>query len=122
MPADEFPSASESGALRFFERLFERDLADRRSRLLEGLDRIDALARNKHSVGFADLSPDAQVAQLRAIEAGSDAQTKDFFVWFTSMVLEGYYADPANGGNDGAASWRMVGYEPRVPALNRIQP
>jgi choline dehydrogenase-like flavoprotein len=31
------------------------------------------------------------------------------------LVAEGVYADPGNGGNPDAASWRMVGYEHRMP-------
>ena len=121
VPADEFPSASESGTLTFFTRLFEHDLADRRLELLDGLNRVAATALGTHSLGFADLSPDAQAAQLRAVESGDDVELKAFFTWFTAMVLEGYYADPANGGNDKAASWKMVGYDPRVPGLNWVE-
>jgi hypothetical protein len=32
------------------------------------------------------------------------------------LAAEGFYADPANGGNRDAASWRMIGYDPRLPA------
>lgn len=35
--------------------------------------------------------------------------------WFEALVSSGYYADPANGGNDGAASWSMIGWR-RDPA------
>jgi choline dehydrogenase-like flavoprotein len=32
--------------------------------------------------------------------------------WFAELVSAGFYADPGNGGNAGAASWRMVGWSP----------
>ncbi|GAB3393692.1 GMC family oxidoreductase [Humibacter soli] len=32
--------------------------------------------------------------------------------WFAQLVSGGFYADPANGGNAGAASWRMVQWRP----------
>ncbi|MEO8908560.1 MAG: GMC oxidoreductase [Microbacteriaceae bacterium] len=35
--------------------------------------------------------------------------------WFAELVSGGYYADPGNGGNAGAASWQMVGWSPEPP-------
>lgn len=32
--------------------------------------------------------------------------------WFAELVAGGHYADPANGGNADAASWRMVDWHP----------
>src|SRR6185436_619397 len=34
------------------------------------------------------------------------------YLWFAQLVNAGFYADPANGGNDGAVSWRMLGWSP----------
>ena len=36
--------------------------------------------------------------------------------WFAHLVSAGFYADPANGGNDGAVSWRMLGWGPAPAA------
>ncbi len=36
--------------------------------------------------------------------------------WFAELVAGGYYADPANGGNADAASWRMVDWSPEPPS------
>lgn len=52
--------------------------------------------------------------------SGQDAllarhDTENWFRLLTELVAEGVYADPGNGGNPGAASWRMVGYDPRLP-------
>jgi len=57
-------------------------------------------------VDFADLDKDAALAAF------------DGAAWFRQLcelVAEGVFADPGNGGNHGAASWRMVGYEHRLP-------
>ena len=35
--------------------------------------------------------------------------------WFAGLVSSGFYADPSNGGNDGAVSWEMIGWQ-RDPA------
>ena len=67
------------------------------------------------------LPAEQQDAQLTALERSPLGR---HFAWLVDVVNEGYYADPGNGGNDGAASWAMVGYEPRVPGYDpqRIAP
>ncbi|WP_055045112.1 gluconate 2-dehydrogenase subunit 3 family protein [Devosia sp. A16] len=57
-------------------------------------------------VGLADVDKDAALAAV------------DGAAWFRELcelVAEGVYADPGNGGNRSAASWRMVGYEHGLP-------
>lgn len=54
----------------------------------------------------SDLDKDAILAGLG--DAG-------WFRELCELVAEGVYADPGNGGNPGAASWRMVGYEHGLP-------
>ena len=55
------------------------------------------------------LNPLAQTAALQKIE------NEPWFVNLAELAAEGYYADPENGGNAGAASWAMIGYQPRLP-------
>jgi hypothetical protein len=38
------------------------------------------------------------------------------------LAHEGYYADPGNGGNRDAVSWRMIGYDPRLPTTPKPRP
>ncbi|RKR75154.1 GMC oxidoreductase [Frondihabitans australicus] len=47
------------------------------------------------------------------IDSGDASEHWD---WFAELVAGGYYADPANGGNADAASWRMVDWSPEPPA------
>lgn len=58
---------------------------------------------------FVALTVEAQDEALRAIEGEA------WFRLLCELVAEGIYADPGNGGNPDAASWRMVGYEHRLP-------
>lgn len=90
LPEDDDPSASSAGALRYLARAFERDQPVERLRAL--LDRIDP-----------QLEP---TAALKAL--GDDEDLR----WLAGLVSAGYYADATNGGNDGSASWRMVGWRP----------
>ena len=50
-----------------------------------------------------------QVELLRRIENG------DFFELMVTLTNEGYYTDPSNGSNLNGVSWKMIGYDPRVP-------
>ena len=43
---------------------------------------------------------------------GADSPEWD---WFAELVAAGYYADPGNGGDRDAASWRMVDWSPAPP-------
>lgn len=58
---------------------------------------------------FAKLNVAQQDYLLRAVE------TEAWFKRLAELTAEGVYADPGNGGNPGASSWRMVGYEHRLP-------
>ena len=54
-----------------------------------------------------------RVAQL---VTAADPTAHPDWIWFAELVNGGYYADPANGGNRGGASWRMVDWAPEPSA------
>jgi hypothetical protein len=118
IPVDDFPSASESGALEFLFGLLNRELPHRWPELISGLERIDALAHATHGSAYCDLPADLQDETLDKIDRGLRLEDRAFFRWLVDLITEGYYADPANGGNRRAASWSMVGYDPRVPGYS----
>jgi choline dehydrogenase-like flavoprotein len=51
-------------------------------------------------------------ARLDGLLAAADPTTHPDWDWFAGLVNGGFYADPDNGGNAGAVSWRMVGWTP----------
>lgn len=118
IPGDDFPSATQSGTIEFICGLLDRDMPERWPELVDGLERVDAHSVRSHGSAFSDLPNESQDALLRSIEAGDDLVARAFFAWLVQIVNEGYYADPANGGNTDAASWKMLGYDPRVPGYN----
>ncbi|HEV7298881.1 MAG TPA: gluconate 2-dehydrogenase subunit 3 family protein [Tepidisphaeraceae bacterium] len=118
IPSDEFPSASQAGGMTFIDRLFRTDLAHRTPELAALLDQIDAAAKSQHDRSFADLAEAQQDAALTAVE---DSPSRKAFAWLVDIINEGYYADPANGGNADAVSWKMIGYAPRVPGYDGSQ-
>ncbi len=74
-----------------------------------GLKDLDEVATAKFGTRFAALTTEQQDDLLKSIEH------EDWFVTLAELTAEGFYADPGNGGNREALSWRMIGYEHRLP-------
>lgn len=115
IPPDETPGAAEAGAAEFILRLLSCDLSGEQATYLEGLDGIDREAEGHYGKAFADLGPAEQDAVLNAIEEDRVktawiVSPRSFFLMLVEHVLEGFYADPGNGGNRNSVSWKMVGY------------
>jgi hypothetical protein len=116
VPADDYPAASEAGVGTFIAKLLMTDLSDRAAAFAAGLDALNAEAIAAGGSAFAKLSGDRQDAVLRAVETSDSPAARAFFASLVQLVTEGYYTDPSTGGNRDAVSWRMIGYDPRVPA------
>lgn len=123
IPADDFPGALAAGTDDFVVALLAGDCAAEAPALALGLTQLDADAVALHGQPFATLPPAAQDALLTALEQNHPATlwpapltAAVFFNRMVDLAAEGFYADPANGGNRDAASWRMIGYDPRLPA------
>jgi gluconate 2-dehydrogenase subunit 3-like protein len=110
IPADEFPSASQNGVVDYLDRILDSDLRDRAADVGDGLVSLDREATARHGRAFAELDDASRVTMLRAIEGSP------FFELMVTLANEGYYTDPTNGSNLDAVSWKMIGYDPRVPA------
>ena len=124
VPADDFPGALAAGTDHFIVALLDGDAADEAPGIALGLDQLDAEAVARHGAEgtFGSLTAGQQDALLLALERGETATpwpaplvATAFFNRMVTLAAEGFYADPANGGNRDAASWRMVGYDPRLP-------
>jgi gluconate 2-dehydrogenase gamma chain len=72
----------------------------------DGLDGLDAGARSRYGMAFADL-PAAMQTQLLLEQ--DDADTP-FFRALYEHTMEGCYANPVYGGNAGMLGWRAFGY------------
>ena len=102
VPADDLPSASQAGGLRFWSRVTSTERPEWANRAIGVLDLLDSRSGGR----FADLDHDARQAVLDGLVHDPD------YVWFAQLVNAGFYADPGNGGNDAAVSWRMLGWSP----------
>ena len=105
LPAvDGFPGAKEAGAAHFVDLALGGPLAEMNPLLADGLADLD---KRTHALGgraqsFAELAPDAQDEQLRAVEKTT------FFGIAYMLVVMGTLSDPKYGGNRDGAGWRLV--------------
>jgi hypothetical protein len=123
IPADEFPGALAAGTEHYLLRQLAGDCAAEAATLALGLTQLDreAVTYRPGAETFPALPPADQEALLTRLETGHAATTWPaglscvaWFNRFVDLAHEGFYADPANGGNRDAASWQMLGYAPRT--------
>lgn len=103
VPADDYPNGWDAGVGEYLARLLTQEpplLFAYRT----GLDAINAEAPD-----FCALPLDTQNALLLRLEM--DAQRGAFFRLLVTHVMEGFYADPGNGGNRDGIAWQMIGYK-----------
>ncbi|MDB5959143.1 MAG: hypothetical protein JWP59_437 [Massilia sp.] len=79
-----------------------------------GLRGLAALVRQRHARAFAQLSAQQQDAMLESLQTGTEdlegVPAHVFFESLLSMTIEGYFSDPAYGGNRDMAAWKMIGF------------
>ena len=102
IPPDQDPGATDLGVDNFVLGILATDRADAEPATRAGLAQLG-------DAGFLKLNPAQRTAKL------TDIATTPWFATLAELAAEGYYADPGNGGNRGARSWAMVGYQPRLP-------
>jgi hypothetical protein len=117
IPADQDLSATEAGVADYLARQLAGDLHAYVETYRVGLEALQAEAQASAQAGFTDLPPAEQDALLQRVEVGDvvHAWPLDPIAFFQAVVqhvTEGYYSDPGNGGNRGAASWQMLGFVP----------
>ena len=107
IPADDFPGAYDAGVCDYLERLLHTDLAGEAEFFRAGIEAIDTEALARFDQPFAKLTVNEQTSTLAAIESAAPR----FFEMLVCTTAEGYYSEPQQGGNRGAVSWVMTGFE-----------
>lgn len=107
IPADDFPGAYEAGVCDYVERLLQTDLSEHAEFFRAGVDAIDAEALARFDKPFTRLAANEQTSTLAVIESTAPR----FFEMLVCTTAEGYYSEPQQGGNRGALSWVMTGFE-----------
>jgi gluconate 2-dehydrogenase gamma chain len=84
-----------------------------------GIAEANAWSHKTYGKEFDRLAPADRDAALKAMEEGKAAfggvSSRMFFNMLLSLAMDGFFADPAYGGNRNAASWKMLGF-PGLPA------
>jgi gluconate 2-dehydrogenase gamma chain len=84
-----------------------------------GITEANAWSHKTYGKEFDRLAPTDRDAALKAMEEGKAAfagvSSRMFFNMLLSLAMDGFFADPAYGGNRNAASWKMLGF-PGLPA------
>lgn len=114
VPADEFPGAKQAGVVHFIDQVLTGPVArSYRKRYAEGLKLVDRVSQEKHGHAFAALPEEQQRSVLLALESGqaAGAAGQEFFALLVRHTMEGYYGDPAHGGNRDGVSWKMIGFK-----------
>ena len=116
IPADDFPGAWEAGVGDYIVRQLESDSRHLLPSYRLGLDALDAEAVVAYGQHFAELYPARQDVLLANLERGVTGTlwvtpAAGFVSALIHHAAEGYYADPAQGGNRNAESWNMVGFD-----------
>lgn len=115
IPPDDYPGAWEAGVGSYLSRLLENEEIAHQTTYRQGLDALEAEAMARFGTPFAALYESLQDELLFAIQSGSvriqwPVSPQGFFSLVVQHTAEGYYSDPANGGNRDAISWRMIGF------------
>lgn len=116
IPPDDYPGGWEAGVDGYLARGFRGHLAGFVETYRECLAALDGEAAIRHGQSFAQLPPVERMVLLEALDRGeASAQWAVPPARFIQIAMqhasEGFYADPANGGNQDAVSWKMVGFE-----------
>ena len=119
IPADEFPGAYEAGVCDYLVRLFQTDLREEAEFFTTGLDNLELESQARYGEPFTSLTPEQQSITLEAIQRGDvvtawQVSPQRFFEMLVCTTAEGFYSDPQQGGNRGAISWTMTGFEDQV--------
>jgi gluconate 2-dehydrogenase gamma chain len=84
-----------------------------------GIAAANAWSRKTYGKDFDRLDPDKRVEALKTMEEGKaefvNFSSRAFFGRLHALTMEGFFGDPAYGGNRDKASWRMLGF-PGLPA------
>jgi gluconate 2-dehydrogenase gamma chain len=84
-----------------------------------GIAAANTWSRKTYGKDFDRLTPDKRVEALKAMQEGkaefANFSSRAFFGRLHALTMEGFFGDPAYGGNRDKASWRMLGF-PGLPA------
>ncbi|MGA7255035.1 MAG: gluconate 2-dehydrogenase subunit 3 family protein [Terracidiphilus sp.] len=116
VPADDFPSASDAGAVVYIDRQLGGPYRRHRRAYRDGIRAAEELCRSRFGAILTLVSPAQQLELTRELERSQPA----FFELVRRHTMESFYGSPRHGGNRDAVSWRMLGLD-EPPLRGRAQ-
>jgi gluconate 2-dehydrogenase gamma chain len=125
MPGDASdPGAREADVVTYIDRSLAGFMRDQQGFYREALHALDGFCEEKQGSRFADLPVADQDALLSRLDAGASGDGLDqelghdpraqllvrLFAMLREHTIQGFFADPAYGGNQGEVGWRLVGF------------
>ena len=113
LPTTETPGAREAGAVHYIDIALSGAYKGDVPRYRSGLAALQEHCRTAFGGPFEGLGANAQDALLVELEAGRVAGVEDgaaFFALIRRHVMEGFFCEPAYGGNHDMVGWKLVGF------------
>ena len=109
------PGATDIGVTAYLDRALSGSYQEHAETYRVGLAALDRAARDRHGAPFADCGAAEQDALLDGLERGAlpsfDVPRQEaFFELLREHLQEGLFADPAYGGNQDKAGWRLLAH------------
>ena len=116
IPQDDFPNAWDAGVGNYLSQQLARDLQHQVENYRLGLETLEAESHVYSGKSFTELDASTQDKLLSRLETGDvtipwPVNPTDFFHMVIGHVMEGFYSDPGNGGNQDSVAWRMIRFE-----------
>ena len=111
---DGSPGARDAGVVYYIDRALAGFMRELQPVYRRGLRTVSVLAIATFGADFTELDADQQRALVESLDAAAAADPDDFAGRFYRIVREhtvqGFFGDPAYGGNRGLAGWKLVGF------------
>lgn len=108
------PGAREAGVVYYIDRALAGFMRDLQPLYRRGLRMLTDLAIDALGADFASLSTEQQFELVERMDTVATADPQDFAGQFYRILREhtvqGYFGDPAYGGNRELAGWKLVGF------------
>jgi hypothetical protein len=115
VPEDEFPNAWDAGVGDFLERLLvlRPDFVETYRHGLNALEWESDYVLGRGFCVITDIERDSLLTDVEfgRIKTYWHVDAGYFFWLAVEQIMEGYYADPGNGGNKDGISWQMIGFK-----------
>jgi hypothetical protein len=121
LPRTDTPGAIDVGVPAFIDLLYGEFMSPaERQLLIEGLTRVESIAKSTGGASYTSLTPGAQDSILRAIAKDEEGRPQSFFALIRSATILGYFTseqvgrnvlhyDPVPGAYDGCVPIDQVG-------------